>query len=77
MSRNINRNVTLKRFNVLLEYLMKNNDSDRDDRITEQMNDMAKMNGCIADKMAEMLEKGNVFTQDRELAEYYRRMSDE
>lgn len=77
MSRNINRNVTLKRFNILLEYLMKNNDSDRDDRITEQMNDMAKMNGCIADKLAEMLEKGNVFTQDRELAEYYRHMSDE
>ncbi len=77
MSRNINRNVTLKRFDILLEYLMKNNDSDRDDRITEQMNDMAKMNGCIADKLAEMLEKGNVFTQDRELAEYYRRMSNE
>lgn len=77
MSRNINRNVTLKRFDILLEYLMKNNDSDRDDRITEQMNYMAKMNGCIADKLAEMLEKGNVFTQDRELAEYYRRMSNE
>lgn len=72
----INRNVTMGRFESLLSMFLRTKDCEKSDNIAEQINDLAKMNGSIAYMMAEMLEKGNVFTQDEELAEFYKHMTD-
>lgn len=64
------------RFDDLLITLKKSKDSEKCDKIAEQINDLAKISDSVAYKMADMLEKGNVFTQDQELAEFYRHMSE-
>lgn len=72
----INMNNTMGRFESLLSMLVHTKDCEKSDKIAEQINDLAKMNDSVAYMMAEMLEKGNVFTQDEELAEFYKHMSD-
>ena len=76
MVHRINMNNTMGRFESLLSMLMRTDDCEKSDKIAEQINDLAKMNDSIAYTMAEMLEKGNVFTQDEELAEFYKHMSE-